>query len=206
MPEPLNKASIWHRVRDEGRLEAFDARREQLRVELKEKGTKRKQAVHEAWRLALAEFPPLPVEALEDQDQDDGEEDDPLDLDYPEELMPPAPPCENNDVMWVYHHMLLRSTQESDAPNRGAWGLLLWARRNRHAFYFQILPKEFAAQEKKAQEKEVQVKSEPMTVQERLRMFEDFVAKCEAETERRGITAINGLKLLNTDVGPPRTG
>ena len=46
----MDKAGVWHRLKREGCLEAFNARREQLRAELKEKGAKRKEAAHEAWR------------------------------------------------------------------------------------------------------------------------------------------------------------
>jgi hypothetical protein len=43
----------------EGRLEDFNARREQLRATLREQGMRRKEAADQAWRQALAEFPPL---------------------------------------------------------------------------------------------------------------------------------------------------
>jgi len=44
-----------------------------------------------------------------------------------------------------------------------------------------MLPKAIAAEEKRAQAEKVQVKDEPKTVEERLDIFKDFVAKCEAE-------------------------
>ena len=202
---PIDKAGAWHRLEREGRLDAFNTRREQIRSELKTTGMKRKQAAHEAWRLALDEFPPLPVEApeLEDQDQDDGEEDDPLDQDDLEERLPPPPPYDGSDMMWVYHRMPAQSTQEHDAPNKGCWGLLQWARRNRHEFYSKMLPKVVAAQDRKAQEDEVQVKSEPMSVQERLAAYEDLMAQYEAKKRRLGLT---GMQLLNAGDGPPRPG
>jgi len=186
--EHIDKAGAWHRLKREGRLEAFNARREQLRAELKEKGMKRKNASHEAWRLAIEEFSPVSFEAsdVEDQGRDDGEQDNPLHWDYPEELMPPPRPYNGCDTLWAYDRMVLKSTQEADAPSPGAWGLLLWGRQNPHAFYFQLLPKAFQAYEKRAHE-EQPVKSEPKTVQERLTMFTDFVQRCEAEKKRRGL-------------------
>ena len=195
--QAIDKAGAWHRLNDEGRLEEFNTRREQLRAELKEKGVKRKEAAHEAWRLALVEFPPLPVEALEDEEQEDGEEDDPLDVNYPEELMPPPRPYNGSDTLWAYDHMVLKSTLETDAPSRGAWGLLQWGRQNPHAFYFQLLPKAFAANEKRAQEEHQVKKSDPKTVQERLTMFTDFVEECEAEKKRRGLGDMEMLHAID---------
>ena len=60
--EPINKAQVWHRVRTEGRLEAFDKRREQTRTEWREKGLARRESADQAWRKAAEEFAPLPVE------------------------------------------------------------------------------------------------------------------------------------------------
>ena len=71
-----------------------------------------------------------------------------------------------------------------------------WARRNRNAFYGQMLPKAVAADEKRVQEEEVLVKSEPKTVQERLAMHSDFMERAEAERRRRG------TRLLNAGDGP----
>ena len=59
-------------------------------------------------------------------------------------------------------------------------------RQNPHAFYFQLLPKALAANEKKAQEEHQVKKREPKTVQERLRMFTDFVERCQTEKNQRG--------------------
>ena len=85
--EPIDKAGSWHRMKREGRLEEFNARREELRAELKEKGMKRKDAATEAWRQAIDEYPPLPVE----EDEEEAEEpDDPL-ADIEHRLPPPRP-------------------------------------------------------------------------------------------------------------------
>ena len=62
MSDPLNKAAIWHRVKDEGRLAEFDARRESIRNELRQKNVPRKESADRAWRVAAEEFAPLPVE------------------------------------------------------------------------------------------------------------------------------------------------
>ena len=187
--EHVNKAGAWHRLKREGRLEQFNARREQLRAELRAQGMKRKEASHEAWRLAIEEFPPLPVEAsdVEDQGRDDDEQDNPLHWDYPAELMPPPRPYHGSDILWAYDRMVLKSTLESDAPSRGDWGLLQWGRQNPHAFYFQLLPKAFQSYEKRAHEEQPVKKSEHKTVEERLTMFTDFVEECEAEKKRLGI-------------------
>ena len=125
--EHVDKAGAWHRLKREGCLEAFNARREQLRAELKEKGAKRKEAAHEAWRQALDEFPPLPVKETPSDGQPgsvDGHTVDTLALNFPEELMPPPHPYNGCDTLWAYDRMVLKSTQEADAPSPGAWGLL----------------------------------------------------------------------------------
>ena len=198
--EHVDKAGAWHRLKREGCLEAFNARREQLRAELKEKGAKRKEAAHEAWRQALDEFPPLPVKETPSDGQPGSVDDhtvDTLALNYPEELMPPPRPYNGCDTLWAYDHIVLQSTQEADAPSPGAWGLLQWGRQNPHAFYFQLLPKAFVANEKRAPEEHQVKKSEPKTVQERLTMFTDFVQRCEAEKKRRGLGDMEMLHAID---------
>ena len=203
-PAPIDKAGAWHRLNRENRLEQFNARREQLRSELKEQGMKRKQAAHEAWRKALDEFPPLPVEETpaDDQCEDDDDDADEWWEQEPGERLRPAPPY-TSDTLWVYYMMCDQSTQQSDAPNPGAWALLQWGRCNRNAFYSQMLPKAVAAQEKETQEEEVRVKDEPKTVEERLAAYEDLMAQYEAKKRRLGLT---GMQLLNARDGPPRPG
>jgi len=71
-------------------------------------------------------------------------------------------------VIWVYHRMLRKATKESNAPNRGAWGLLQWARKNRNGFYDKLLPKILAAWEQRNQQDD-EVRAETMTVAERAR-------------------------------------
>jgi len=111
---PIDKASNWHRLKREGRLEEFNARREELRAELKSKGIKRKEAAHEAWRLAIDEFPPLPEEAPEDEEEAEEQDDDPFD--DVEHLLPPPRPYNGSDTLWVYDRIGLKSIAKSDAP------------------------------------------------------------------------------------------
>ena len=201
MSDPLNKAAIWHRVKDEGRLAEFDARRESIRNELRQKNVPRKESADRAWRVAAEEFAPLPVEETPADAQcedDDGE----WWQQQPGERLRPAPPY-TSDTLWVYYMMCDQSTQQSDAPNPGAWALLQWGRCNRNAFYSQMLPKAVAAQEKETQEEEVRVKDEPKTVEERLAAYEDLMAQYEAKKRRLGLT---GMQLLNARDGPPRPG
>ena len=188
--EHVDKAGAWHRLKREDRLEQFNARREQLRAELREQGMKRKNASHEAWRLAIEEFSPMSVEATPSDGQPESVDDhtvDTLALNYPEELIPPPRPYHGSDILWAYDRMVLKSTLESDAPSRGDWDLLQWGRQNPHAFYFQLLPKAFQSYEKRAHEEQPVKKSEHKTVEERLTMFTDFVEECEAEKKRLGI-------------------
>ena len=99
-----------------------------------------------------------------------------------------------SDVMWVYHRMPAQWTEENDAPNKGCWGLLQWARRNRGAFYGQMLPKVFQAHAKEAEEQKVWVESEPKTVEERLAIYTECMDRYEAERKRRGL---GDMELLN---------
>ena len=101
-------------MKREGRLEEFNARREELRAELKEKGMKRKDAATEAWRQAIDEYPPLPVEEEEEAE----EPADPwADIEH---RLPPPRPYNGSDTLWAYEHFVRKSTTEDDAPNRGA--------------------------------------------------------------------------------------
>jgi hypothetical protein len=102
----------------EGRLEGFNARREELRAALREQGMRRKEAADEAWRQALAEFPPLASdpglkEALARCDASENEA----------EL--------ENDAMWVYTHLSARNLSPVDASSPGAWSMLLVTRKDK---------------------------------------------------------------------------
>jgi len=93
-----------------------------------------------------------------------------------------------------------KSTTEDDAPNRGAWGLLQWGRSNPTAFYSLVAKAMKIHDEKVVEEK--RPKSD-MTVQERIKCFEDFMGRYRAERRRRGLT---GMELLNAGDGPPWSG
>ena len=131
----------------EGRLEDFNARGEDRRAALREQGMRRKEAADEAWRQALAGFPPLasdpgsepgPVEAEE------GEE--PADDAGLEEALARFDASENeaeleHDAMWVYPHLSARNLSPSDALSPGAWSMLLVARKDKRWFLKDLLPK-----------------------------------------------------------------
>ena len=185
----IDKAGGWRRLKREGRLDEFSARREVLRNDLRKKGMKRKQAAHEAWRIALAEFPPLQTDGLVDDELENAQS-----CQEVQDSLPPPPPYESSDTIWVYHHIPLISTQQSDAPSPGAWSLLQFCRDNPSQFYAHLLPKSLAAIEKKAQDQEP-VTSENKTPCERLEMFRDSMSEYQ---NKRKTVGLSGMDLLNT--------
>jgi hypothetical protein len=49
------------------------------------------------------------------------------------------------DVLWVYNHLSDADVRHVDAPSKGAWSLLLWARSDQKAFMTSVMPKVVAA-------------------------------------------------------------
>ena len=134
-------------MNQEGRLEDFNARREQFRAALREQGMRRKEAADQAWRQALAEFPPLasdPGSEPGSVEAEDGEE--PADDAGLEEALAQFNASENeaeleSDAMWVYTHLSARNLSPADAPSPGAWSMLLVARKDKRWFLKDVLPK-----------------------------------------------------------------
>jgi hypothetical protein len=57
----------------------------------------------------------------------------------------PAPPADlPADIRWVYAHLDDKKTQMKDAPSKGAWSLLVWARNYQSRFFEHLLPKALA--------------------------------------------------------------
>ena len=54
-----SKIDATDRLRREGRLEAFNLRRDEIRNELRDAGKKRQEARDKAWSRAIEEFSPL---------------------------------------------------------------------------------------------------------------------------------------------------
>jgi hypothetical protein len=49
------------------------------------------------------------------------------------------------DVRWVFARLDDPRVQQTDAPSRGAWNMVQWARSERSRFYEQVLPKALSA-------------------------------------------------------------
>ena len=135
------KTEIWLRIRKEGRLAAFDAKRAELREKYKREGYSREDAGDRAWREAADAFPPLP------ELESDG------DVMTPEEVndLLARPEFETvdlaDDVLWVYGALDNRQARAKDAPTRGAWSMLKWARNHRDRFFEHLLPKALKVRE-----------------------------------------------------------
>ena len=177
--QQFDKAGAWHRLRNEGRLEGFNARREQLRATLREQGMRRKEAADEAWWRALAEFPPLESERQEcDESRDVGNE-------GLEEALAQFNASENDvvledDVEWVYVHLGAGNLTPADAPSPGAWNLLTVARQDRRWFLKDILPE---IRRKSADENEKSVRqAELKSIEERRQILEGILRRSSDET------------------------
>ena len=97
--------------------------------------------VASAWREAEEAFPPLAKPEL------DG------DAMTPEEVkeLLAKPEFETvdlaDDVLWVYGAMDNKQARAKDAPTRGVWSMLKWARNQRDRFFEHLLPRALKARE-----------------------------------------------------------
>lgn len=185
-------------MKREGRLEEFNTRREELRAELKEKGVKRKDANHKAWQQAIAEFPPLPEPASEEEEETESSDVQP---EFDEYAQPPPPPYDGCDIMWAFFRVdYVKTVKEEDAPNPGAWFLLKWARRDLRDFAHSILPKAYAAYEKREDAKQREAERtqfKHLSREELLQQFNRITVEYQAEREKRGLKM---GELLNIDL------
>ncbi|MBM4091753.1 MAG: hypothetical protein FJ276_20350 [Planctomycetes bacterium] len=139
------------RLRLEGRWDAACRFRDETKRRLQAEGQTRKEANEQAWQAMIAEFPPLPADEPLDYADDDLPADDGSTLDLA------------RDAGWVYANLVNKVARPHDAPSRGAWGLLTWARQNRNRFYECLLPR-FASRPTE-QEPQDELES-PTTVEE----------------------------------------
>ena len=125
----------------EGRLEGFNARREELRAALREQGMRRKEAADEAWRQALAEFPPLESESHECDEAQHDVDNEGLEEEIEKFRKDGSAVMLEDDVEWVYLHLSARNLSPSDAPSPGAWSLHSVAKKDKRWFLKDIVPK-----------------------------------------------------------------
>lgn len=57
----VEKLDVRERLKGEGRLQAFSARRDDICRDLKSRGVKSPECDHRSWRMAMDEFPPVKV-------------------------------------------------------------------------------------------------------------------------------------------------
>jgi hypothetical protein len=128
------------RLRREGRFEEASAFRDEVRQRLRDEGATRREASVGAWKEMLEKYRPLapaavPIDATAVPSRLEEEPD----FDFPEQS------CDDidlaGDIFWVYEHLEDELTEPKDAPGRGAWSLLRWARDHRSKFIEQLLPK-----------------------------------------------------------------
>ena len=196
-----SKIDATDRLRREGRLEAFNLRRDEIRNELRDAGKKRQEARDKAWSRAIEEFSPLTDEPKTPEAEVAVEDDFP-DLAIDEDASDIVA-----DAKWVYHHLSHKSAKAEDAPSAGAWSMLQWARHDPKQFFQSVAIKLLHQDTANANEEALVAAEEKSIDQLRARLEQivqeskqscrrEDLARCsdqeiQAECERRAI-ACNG--------------
>lgn len=145
-----SKIHATERLRRDGRWDQASAFRDETRRKLRAEGKSKIEAGELAWEAMIAKFPPPEHPQLGSEDEplprekDDAEED----LDALDERFAESPPDLVRDTLWVYENLGRKLAAAADAPGRGAWELLNWARQHQDRFFQHMLPKAMGAKAK----------------------------------------------------------
>lgn len=125
-----SRMSFQHRLEREGRWKAVCLWMDNWRRDKATTTKMSKQQLRElAWDEAEKVFPPIPIE---DQMSEVWIPEDQLQKEHGDPL---------RDLLWVYEVFAVKSIKPSDAPNNGAWAMLMWARKNREKFFDHLMSK-----------------------------------------------------------------
>jgi hypothetical protein len=143
MALPEGKAAATNRLTQEGRWSEASAFKDSRISEHRKAGMKRPDAQELAWQEMLDKYPPIANTSADDSALDDGG----IDVaDLPESQGVSLV----DDIMWCYSVLEIKCPNLSDAPSRGAVGLLKWARKDRDSFFKLLASKAMAAAPKAA--------------------------------------------------------
>jgi hypothetical protein len=144
------------RLRSEGRWEEASLYRDQMRKQLRAEGKTKAEAKEASWAMMLAKYPPIPVETASDEAASKGTQ---AEI---EELVARTEGQEAflvDDLKWAYENYLDDSITPKDAPTRGAWSTLKFARSNSNKFmelvFGKLLPRQEEQEKNKATRKDM---------------------------------------------------
>jgi hypothetical protein len=146
-----SKIELTERLRKEGRWSEASVFKDAEVKRLRSEGVRSVEAKEQAWRLMAEKFPPIgqPLHAAF-ADPAPGERapsaamaqtaDNP-EVDAMLEGIAEGRSSLVADTFWVYENLEQKRIMPDEAPSRGAWSLLQWARQYRSRFFEQFLPK-----------------------------------------------------------------
>ena len=155
-----SKIELTERLRKEGRWSEASVFKDAEVKRLRSEGVRSVEAKEQAWRLMAEKFPPLaqedrlpigqplhaafadPAPGARAASAATSATANGPDVDAVlEKLDDGAPPDLVRDTLWVYQHLENKAVRPDQAPSRGAWSLIRWAREYRSRFFEQFLPK-----------------------------------------------------------------
>ncbi len=142
------------RLRREGRWEEASLFRDESRKQIRAEGKSKAEAREASWAAMLVKYPPLPAEACgEDESETDGTQ---------AELAELVARTEGqeaylvDDLQWAYENYLDNSITPQDAPSRGAWMTMKFARSSPNKFMELVFGKLLPRQEDREQKQRAQ--------------------------------------------------
>ena len=167
------------RLRREGRWEEASLFRDESRKQLRAEGKSKAEAREASWTAMLAKYPPLPAEACgEDESKTEATQ---VEL---AELVARTEGQEAflvDDLQWAYENHLNNSITPQDAPSRGAWMTMKFARSSPNKFMELVFGKLLPRQEEREQKQRAQ---KDAGIDEITRMIEELNAEEAADWKR----------------------
>lgn len=125
-----SRMEFQHRLEREGRWKAVRIWMDNWRRDKSTTPGMSKQQIREmVWDEAEKVFPPIPVE------------DQMAETWIPEGHVKKGHPDPLRDLLWCYEFFAVKDVKAADAPNTGAWAMLMWARKNREKFFDHLMTK-----------------------------------------------------------------
>ncbi len=144
------------RLRSEGRWEEASLYRDQIRKQLRAEGKTKAEAKEASWAAMLAKYPPLPFEESAENAETEATQ---------AEIAALVARTEGqeaflvDDLQWAYENYLDDSITPQDAPSRGAWMTMKFARSSRNKFmelvFGKLLPRQEEREQKQAFQKDL---------------------------------------------------
>lgn len=176
-----SKINLTHRLQKEGRWGEATKFKDECIAKSRSKGMNRTESRQAGWEAMEKEYPPLSNPLNSSQSAPPDPEFDKMLRDLCDSTFTAV----HRDILWSFNYLEVSNVNPSEAPSRGAWGLLMWGRKNRDKFFSQIFSRVIVNAEGyiKEEKEEAKEKVTPTTEEDVIQFLTDMKADLDNQDE-----------------------